>query len=160
MLGIVHSAAGAWLSKAVRSKREAVLLGVLSHVVLDFLGHEEPFDDDGNLRLAVLLPDVGFTLTAIVCLAAQREWLSLGLLGSVASIIPDVEHFLPLGRGSHKKSFPSHRFENLLHSKTRPKLSVKVQFLLGLLLWLLLLRGSQAAVASSAKAKAAAKAAS
>ncbi len=160
MLGIVHSAAGAWLSKAARSRREAILRAVVSHLVLDLLGHEEPFDEDGSPRLAVLLPDIGLTLTAVAWFGARQGWCSLGLLGSVASIIPDAEHFLPLGRGSHKKSFPSHRFENLLHSKTRPKLSVKVQFLLGLLLWLLLLRGSQAAVASSAKAKAAAKAAS
>ena len=152
MLGIVHSAAGAWLSKAARSRREAILFGVLSHVVLDFLGHEEPFDDDGSPRLEVLLTDLGLTLTAIVWLAAQREWLSLDSLGSVAAILPDAEHLISLSRGSHKKLFPSHRFENLLHSKTRPKLSVKVQFLLGMLLWLLLPCGSGAAAARSADA--------
>ena len=42
--------------------------------------------------------------------------------------------------GSRKEQFPSHRFGDLLHSKTRPKLSVGVQFVLGGLLWLLLLR--------------------
>jgi membrane-bound metal-dependent hydrolase YbcI (DUF457 family) len=138
VLAVVHSAAGAWLSKAARSRRQAILLGIVSHVVVDFLGHEEPFDEDGSPRLAVLLPDVGLTVIAITWLGSQRGWLSPSLLGAMATILPDVEHFLPLSRGSHKKLFPSHRFENLLHSKTGFKPSLNVQFLLGGLLWLLL----------------------
>jgi hypothetical protein len=105
---------------------------------LDFLGHEEPFYEDGSPRLAVLLPDVGLTVIAITWLGSQRGWLSPSLLGAMATILPDVEHFLPLSCGSHKKLFPSHRFENLLHSKTGFKPSLNVQFLLGGLLWLLL----------------------
>ncbi len=138
MLAVVHSAAGAWLSKAARSRRQAILLGIVSHVVVDFLGHEEPFDEDGNPRVAVLLPDVGLTVIALVWLGAKRGWLSPSLLGNIASILPDTEHLLPLGRGSQDKLFPSHHFENLLHSKTGLKPSLNVQFLLGGLLWLLL----------------------
>ena len=142
MLGIVHSAAGAWLSKASRSRGRAILLGVVSHGVLDYLGHEEPFDEEGNPRPAVLLPDIGLTVAAIVWLGTRRGWLSPGFLGSLASIVPDAEHLvrLPLGRGSRKRLllFPSHRFESLLHSKTRWELSVQGQFGLGVLLWLFL----------------------
>ena len=138
MLGVVHSATGAWLSKAGRSRHQAIVLGVISHAVLDFIGHEEPFNKHGP-RLVVLLPDFALTATATVWFGAQRGWLSPGLLGSAASILPDVEHFLPLNRGSRKEQFPSHRFAGLLHSKSRPKLGVKVQFTLGGLLWLLLL---------------------
>jgi hypothetical protein len=139
VLGIVHSATGAWLSKAGCSRRQAIVLAVISHVVLDFIGHEEPFNKRGP-RLDVLLPDLALTAAATVWFGAQRGWLSPALLGSVASILPDAEHFLPLNRGSGNEQFPSHRFADLLHSKTRPKLSVKVQFILGGLLWLLLLR--------------------
>lgn len=139
MLGVVHSATGAWLSKAGRSRRQAIVLGVISHAVLDYIGHEEPFDEHGP-RLVMLLPDFALTATATIWCGARRGWLSPGLLGSVASILPDAEHFLPMNHGGRKEQFPSHRFGDLLHSKTRPKLSVKVQFILGSLLWLLLLR--------------------
>ena len=139
MLGIVHSAAGAWLSMAARGRVQAILLGVVSHVVLDFLGHEEPFDKDGSTRLAVLLPDIGLTIPAVLCLGARQGWLSPAFLGSVAAILPDAEHLLPLNRGSHRELFPSHRFESRLHSRTRWKLSVRIQFLLAGLLWLPLL---------------------
>lgn len=137
MLAIVHAAAGAWLSKTARSRREAILLGVVSHGVLDFLGHEEPFDDHHNPRLAVLIPDALLTVTAITWLGARNGWLSPFLLGSMTSILPDAEHFLPLSRGSRRELFPFHRFENHLHSKTGLKPSLNVQFLLGGLLWLL-----------------------
>lgn len=141
MLGIVHSAAGAWASRAAATRRQAILLGVLSHVLVDFIGHEEPFNKHGP-RLAVLLPDFALTATAIVWLGARWGWLSPELLGSIASILPDAEHFLSLGRGSRKKFFPSHRLVSLLHSRTPLKLSVKTQFLLGLLLLLLLEPGN------------------
>ncbi len=143
MLGIMHSATGAWLSKVAGSRHEAILLGAVSHGVLDFIGHEEPFDEEGNARLAVLVPDIALTVTAIASFGARRGWLSPPVLGSVASILPDAEHFLPGEHGSNKSLFPSHRFGDLLHSRTRPKLSLRTQFLAGALLWLLLALGSE-----------------
>jgi hypothetical protein len=138
MLAIVHSAVAAWLSTASRSRSDAVLVGILSHGVLDFIGHEEPFDEHGRARPAMLLPDVALTVPTVLWLGTRRGWLSPDFLGSLAAILPDAEHFLSPSCGSRRCWFPFHRFESLLHSKTRPKLSAKGQFLLGGLLWLLL----------------------
>ncbi len=144
MLGILHSATGAWLSKAGRDRKQAILLGAASHAVLDFLGHEEPFDDDGRSRLAVLLPDIGLTGAALLRLGARRGWLSPAFLGAATAIFPDAEIFLLRMSGSYRPWFPSHRYGDLLHSRTRPRLSVQVQFLTGAMLWLLLFRTSGA----------------
>ena len=83
-----------------RSRRQALVLGLLAHVAGDAVPHQ----DVASRRFETLSGFAGLGLLAATCGPVDKI-----VVGAVAASVPDVEHVLPLPRPGGRKLFPSHR---------------------------------------------------
>jgi hypothetical protein len=96
----LHVATGAAGGALVRSRGQALLLGVALHA----LGDRMPHQDINSVRF-----EVGSGVAAVFALAARYGPLSPVVVGALAASAPDVEHVVRLPRPGGRKLFPSHR---------------------------------------------------
>ena len=99
-----------------------------SHLLLDVLTHEDPLDEDGRFRPAILALDVFCTTAALLVLARRHGMASGEVVGALAACLPDGEHFVLRGR----KQVSLHGL--LPHSLwPRVSLSLREQFVIAIL---------------------------
>jgi hypothetical protein len=96
----LHVATGGLVGALSRSRPQALLLGLLAHVVGDAVPHQ----DVASRKFETLSGFAGVAL-----LAATSGPFEKTVVGAVAASVPDVEHVLPLPRPGGRKLFPSHR---------------------------------------------------
>jgi hypothetical protein len=101
MIVSLHVASGAAVGAAARSRRAAVALGLLAHMVGDRIPHQDIPSRKFELRSGVAL---------LLLVALRRGALDRATIGAAAASAPDVEHVLRLPRPGGRKLFPSHRF--------------------------------------------------
>jgi hypothetical protein len=97
----LHVASGAAVGAAARSRRAAVALGLLAHLVGDRIPHHDIPSRRFEVRSGVAL---------LLVVALRRGVLDPATIGAAAASVPDVEHVLRLPRPGGRKLFPSHRF--------------------------------------------------
>jgi hypothetical protein len=97
----LHVASGAALGAVARSRRRAVGLGLLAHLVGDRIPHQDIPSRRFELRSGVAL---------LFLVALRRGVLDPATMGAAAASAPDIEHVLRLPRPGGRKLFPSHRF--------------------------------------------------
>ena len=107
MIVAVHVATGGLAGALVGSRRAAVPLGLVLHLVGDVIPHRD-FRARGF--------EVGSGAAGVVALALRRGLGDPATIGAAASSIPDLEHVLPLPRPGGRKLFPSHRWAPLHRS--------------------------------------------
>lgn len=100
MIVSLHVGSGAVGGALAGSRKAAVLVGSLLHV----LGDRIPHRDIRSRRF-----ELGSGL-ALVGLLAARRGLDGATVGALAASLPDVEHVLRLPRPGGRKLFPSHRY--------------------------------------------------
>ena len=100
MVTSLHVATGAAVGTLVRSRRQAVVLGLVSHA----LGDRVPHQDNASRRFEIVSAAAG-----IVLLAVTRGPTDRATVGALAASVPDVEHVIRLPRPRGRKLFPSHR---------------------------------------------------
>jgi hypothetical protein len=130
MIGLVHGAVGAGCGSLLRRPAPTLAAALLSHMVVDAIRHEEPLDESGRLRPAVLALDAALLGLAWLALCARHGVFSPQSIGAVAACVPDVEHFL-LGSAVHKP-FPHGRWP-------ARRIGIWWQFSIGIAAWLALL---------------------
>ena len=101
MIVSLHVASGAALGAVARSRRRAVGLGLLAHLVGDRIPHQDIPSRRFELRSGVAL---------LFLVALRRGVLDPATMGAAAASAPDIEHVLRLPRPGGRKLFPSHRF--------------------------------------------------
>jgi hypothetical protein len=101
MIVSLHVASGGLVGALAGTRRRALALGPLAHLLGDRMPHHD-------------LPDRRFEIASgtlgVLALAAVRGPLDPAVLGSISAALPDAEHVLRLPRPGGKKLFPSHRF--------------------------------------------------
>jgi hypothetical protein len=97
----LHVASGALAGALGGSRKRALALGPLAHL----LGDRMPHHDIPSRRF-----EIASGTAALLLLAARRGLLDPAVLGAVAASVPDVEHVFPFPRPGGRKLFPSHRF--------------------------------------------------
>jgi hypothetical protein len=97
----VHVASGGLLGALAGTRRRALALGPLAHVVGDWIPH----GDLPSRRFEVVSGTFG-----VLLLAAARGPSDPAVVGSISAALPDAEHLLRLPRPDGRKLFPSHRF--------------------------------------------------
>jgi hypothetical protein len=97
----LHVASGAAIGAGVGSRRAAVGLGLLAHLLGDRVPHQ-----DLPSRRFELQSGVGLLLLV----ALRRGPLDPATIGAAAASAPDLEHVVRLPRPGGRKLFPSHRF--------------------------------------------------
>jgi hypothetical protein len=96
----MHVATGAAGGALVRSRLAAVVLGLALHAAGDRIPHE----DFASRRF-----EVQCGVGGLLVLAVRRGVFDAATVGAIASVVPDVEHVVPLPRPGGRKLFPSHR---------------------------------------------------
>jgi hypothetical protein len=100
MIVSLHVATGALAGAIAGSRRRAVALGALSHLLGDRMPHQD-------------LPSRRFEkrsgAAALVAIACRRGPFDPVTLGALAGSAPDIEHAVRLPRPGGRKLFPSHR---------------------------------------------------
>jgi hypothetical protein len=97
----MHVAIGALAGLAARSPLRAVALGTATHLVGDWIPHDDLHSVAFEVRTGV---------AEVLALALVRGPLDPATVGAAAAAAPDLEHVLPLPRPGGRKLFPSHRF--------------------------------------------------
>jgi hypothetical protein len=97
----LHVASGAAVGAVARSRRTAVGLGLLAHLIGDRIPHRDIPSRRFELRSGVAL---------LLLVALRRGVLDPATMGAAAAAAPDLEHVLRLPRPGGRKLFPSHRF--------------------------------------------------
>jgi hypothetical protein len=97
----LHVASGAAVGAVAGSRRAAVGLGLLAHLVGDRIPHRDIPSRRFELRSGVAL---------LLLVALRRGVLHPATVGAAAASAPDIEHVLRLPRPGGRKLFPSHRF--------------------------------------------------
>lgn len=101
MIVSLHVASGAAIGATAGSRRRALLLGLLAHVLADRIPHRD-------------LPSRRFEVRSgaavLLLVALRRGLLDAATVGAVAASAPDLEHVIRLPRPGGRKLFPSHRF--------------------------------------------------
>jgi hypothetical protein len=96
----LHVATGAAAGTLARSRSQAVVLGLLSHLLGDRMPHHD-------------IPNRGFELRSgsavLLAVALRRGLFDPVTIGAAAGSAPDIEHVLRLPRPGGRKLFPSHR---------------------------------------------------
>ena len=100
MVTSLHVATGAAVGALARSRRQAVVLGLVSHA----LGDRVPHQDNASRRFEIVSAAAG-----IMLLAATRGPSDRVTVAALAASVPDVEHVIRLPRPGGRKLFPSHR---------------------------------------------------
>jgi hypothetical protein len=78
----------------LRRRTPTFVAAFVSHFLVDAINHEEPFDEDGDLRVGLLTFDALALSLAMVFVSVRRGALSPESLGAVAGCVLDVEHLL------------------------------------------------------------------
>jgi hypothetical protein len=94
MMPLVHGGLGACCGVLLRRRLPALIVAVVSHLLVDAINHEEPWDEDGNLRAGLLTFDALVLSLALAFVSVRRGVLSPESLGGVAGCVLDVEHLL------------------------------------------------------------------
>jgi hypothetical protein len=97
----LHVATGAAVGAAAGSRRAAIGLGLLAHLVGDGIPHHDIPSRRFEVRSGVAL---------LLLIALRRGPFDPATLGAAAASSPDLEHVLRLPRPRGRKLFPSHRF--------------------------------------------------
>ncbi len=100
MIVSIHVATGGAAGALLGTRRGALLAGPLTHLVADWIPHQDIASHRFELRSG------GASLLA---LALRRGPLEPATLGALAASLPDVEHVVALPRLGGRKLFPSHR---------------------------------------------------
>lgn len=139
MLLCTHAAAGALLGRYLPHRAAAVVLGVFSHAALDLIRHEDNGGaDPRNASVLTCVLDVTFACAGIAGLLLSGG-LSRAALGALSGILPDLELLLPCNQclvADSRLVFPSHAVEKL-HSVVAPvEVSLRMQLLFAIVLWI------------------------
>jgi hypothetical protein len=97
----LHVASGAAVGAGAGSRRGAVALGLLAHLLGDRVPHQDVPSRRFELRSGVAL---------LLLVALRRGPLDPATIGAAAASAPDLEHVVRLPRPGGRKLFPSHRF--------------------------------------------------
>jgi hypothetical protein len=97
----MHVAIGALAGLAARSRRRAVALGTATHLIGDWIPHDDLHSVAFEVRTGI---------AEVLALALVRGPLDPATVGAAAAAAPDLEHVLTLPRPGGRKLFPSHRF--------------------------------------------------
>lgn len=103
MLAISHIASGALIGARCRSRRSAVVAGLLSHLLLDGIDHD---DDTIGLAGQAVLGAAG-----LLGLLRGHRITSPAVAGALAAVLPDVEIAVSMLCGrkdTARYGFPSH----------------------------------------------------
>lgn len=103
MLAISHIASGALIGARCRSRRAAAVAGLISHLVLDGIDH-----DDESIGLA---GQAALGTAALLGLLRGHRLGSPAVTGALAALLPDVEIAVSMLRGRKETArygFPSH----------------------------------------------------
>jgi hypothetical protein len=95
-----HVATGALAGIASGSRLAALALGPLTHLVCDWIPHDDIDSVPFEVRTGV---------AAVLALAVVRGPLDPATVGAATAAAPDLEHILGLPRPGGRKLFPSHR---------------------------------------------------
>jgi hypothetical protein len=101
MIVSLHVATGAAVGAVSRSRRRAVALGLLAHLLGDRVPHHDLPSRRFELRSGLAL---------LLLVAARRGAFDPATIGAAAASSPDLEHVVRLPRPGGRKLFPSHRF--------------------------------------------------
>lgn len=101
MIVTLHVATGAAVGAAAGSRRAAIGLGLLAHLVGDGIPHHDIPSRRFEVRSGIAL---------LLLIALRRGAFDPATLGAAAASSPDLEHVLRLPRPRGRKLFPSHRF--------------------------------------------------
>ena len=101
MIVTLHVATGAAVGAAAGSRRAAIGLGLLAHLVGDGIPHHDIPSRRFEARSGVAL---------LLLISLRRGPFDPATLGAAAASSPDLEHVLRLPRPRGRKLFPSHRF--------------------------------------------------
>jgi hypothetical protein len=96
MIVSLHVASGAAAGAVVRSRRRALLIGPILHL----LGDRVPHEDIGSRRF-----EITSGAASLALLAACRGLLDSATLGAAAASAPDLEHVFPRLRPRGRKVF-------------------------------------------------------
>ncbi len=141
MFLVVHSAAGIVLATAVtRNPAAALVVGWLSHHILDFLPHGDEaagvWTDRGHrVKRYALLAAVDFALVAALFLlvASRHGWSWLSAFALAGAVLPDVAWGLEMA--FDRRLFgPYGQWHDGIHSFLRRRLNVSLPLWLGLAL--------------------------
>lgn len=97
----MHVATGALAGLVAGSPRRALALGTATHLMADWIPHDDLHSVRFELRTGV---------AEVLALALVRGPLDPATVGAAAAAAPDLEHVLRLPRPGGRKLFPSHRF--------------------------------------------------
>ena len=101
MIVSLHVASGAAVGAGAGSRRGALALGLLAHLVGDRVPHQDVPSRRFELRSGVAL---------LLLVALRRGVFDPATIGAAAASAPDLEHVVRLPRPGGRKLFPSHRF--------------------------------------------------
>jgi hypothetical protein len=97
----LHVASGAAIGARAGSRRAAIGLGVLAHLLGDRVPHQDIPSHRFELRSGAVL---------LLLVALRRGVFDRATIGAAAASAPDLEHVVRLPRPGGRKLFPSHRF--------------------------------------------------
>jgi len=150
VIALVHGAVGAACGALLQRRRATVAAALVSHLVVDAVSHEEPFDKRGNLRLDVAAFDGLLMGLALLVVGSRYGVFSPESLGAVAGCLPDMGHLLQrwgAWSGPVHGSFPHARWPSR-------RIGVWWQLSIGVIGWLAFLTyHSPSAVRSRAAAR-------
>ena len=100
MIVSLHVATGAAAGALAGSRRRALAVGPLLHLMGDLMPHQDVASRRFEIASGVL---------SVVALAASRGPLDPAVVGALAASAPDIEHVVRFPRPGGRKLFPSHR---------------------------------------------------
>lgn len=98
MICAVHALIGAALGKSLKSRKQALLAGAISHFFADLLPHRD---------LSVKT-EAALALTALAAIGAAEGWNSTAFWGAVGGVAPDLENAFSQTFHRTRNFFPSH----------------------------------------------------
>jgi len=116
----LHAATGAATGSLIQSRRGAIVLGPVLHVLSDRIPHRHPRNSVWEFVTGII---------AVGAVANRRGFRDPATVGSLAAVLPDVEHIVPMLRHRRMKVFHARR----RRQGTR-RLSVRTQLLLAALI--------------------------
>ena len=134
MIALLHGALGAACGTLLRHRPHTLIAALCTHLLVDAINHEEPVDEDGNLRVDLLALDASLLGLALLLVATRRGVFSPESLGAVVGCLPDVEHLLAKGmtKAVVHRQFPHARWPSR-------KMNISSQLVAGAIAWLAVL---------------------
>lgn len=135
MIASIHGALGVTCGMILRRPGLAVAASLISHFLVDAIAHDEPFDEDKNLRLDLMALDGLLLALALVLVGKRYGPLSPQCLAALAGALPDAEHLLRR-RKAVGKSTVHGQFPHAIWPSRQ--IGLRNQFLIGAAAWLAL----------------------